>query len=393
MKFLTALSCGLLLLSLPAAAQQLKLGDNPSAVKKDAVLELNSTNQGLLLPRVLKSQILTGGKLFNADNGMLVYVTDGGEQIMYNKRNGVWEKVGDYTNNIWNANKIQNRNISTTAPATGDVLKWNGVTNLWEPTMDNGLGVTYATLPDNNAYNADTPDDDARMKIWASPGTGTVLSGPLGTDAHSWNILAFKGPGFTTQLYFDKSTLAIKEWGGNTSPLTHNTTNIWYKVVTINGDLNLVSGGLVFAEKTSDNNTEVKQQADKLFWDNTNDRLGVGTNAPTSTLHAGGSFATNVTVLAPGNVTLNETHNVVVFRRNSGNSNMTVTLPLSSTCLGREYTIVREYTGSGNGNVIVAIGGGDALRGSPITYNANAVLKVQSIGTRWIILVNSTTAL
>ena len=392
MKFLTALSCGLLLLSLPAAAQQLKLGDNPSAVKKDAVLELNSSNQGLLLPRVLKSQILTGGKLFNADNGMLVYVTDGGEQIMYNKRNGVWEKVGDYTNNIWNANKIQNRDVAITAPVTGDVLKWNGVNNSWEPTMDNGAGVTYGTLPDNNAFNADAPDDDARMKIWASPGTGTVLSGPLGTDAHSWNMLAFKGPGFTTQLYFDKSTLAIKEWGGNTSPLTHNAGNIWYKVVTINGDLNLVSGGLVFAEKTSDNNTEVKQQADKLFWDNANDRLGVGTNTPTSTLHAGGSFAANVTVLAPGNVTLNETHNVVVFRRASGSGNMTVTLPASSTCLGREYTIVREYTG-GSGNVVVAIGGGDALRGSPISFNVNAVLKVQSIGSRWIILVNSTTAL
>ena len=389
MKFLTALSCGLLILSLPAAAQQLKLGDNPSAVKKDAVLELNSTNQGLLLPRVLKSQILTGGKLFNADNGMLVYVTDGGEQIMYNKRNGVWEKVGDYTNNIWNANKIQNRDIATTAPATGDVLKWNGVTNLWEPTMDNGLGVTYATLPDNNAYNADTPDDDARMKIWASPGTGTVLSGPLGTDAHSWNILAFKGPGFTTQLYFDKSTLAIKEWGGNTSPLTHNTTNIWYKVVTINGDLNLVSGGLVFAEKTSDNNTEVKQQADKLFWDNTNDRLGVGTNAPTSTLHGGGSYASNVTVLAPGNVTLNETHNVVVFRKNTtGAANMTVTLPAAATCIGREYTIVREYT-SGSGTVTIA--GPGELKGSPLTFTVNGVLKVQSIGTRWLILLNVTT--
>ncbi|SIN64446.1 hypothetical protein [Chitinophaga niabensis] len=392
MKFLTALSCGLLLLSLPAAAQQLKLGDNPSVVKKDAVLELNSTNQGLLLPRVLKSQILSGGKLFNADNGMLVYVTDAGEQIMYNKRNGVWEKVGDYTNNIWNANKIQNRNIANTAPATGDVLKWNGVTNLWEPTMDNGLGVTYATLPDNNAYNADTPDDDARMKIWASPGTGTVLSGPLGTDAYSWNVLAFRGAGYTTQLYFDKSTLAVKEWVGNNAPVTHKDGNIWYKVVTMNGDLNFVQGGLLFAEKSFDSNTEVKQQADKLFWDNPNDRLGVGTNAPTSTLHAGGSFATNVTVLTPGNVTLNETHNVVVFRRASGSGNMTVTLPLASTCIGREYTIVREYTG-GSGNVVVAIGSGDALRGSPITYNANAVLKVQSIGTRWIILVNSTTAL
>lgn len=393
MKFLTALYCGLLLYSLPAAAQQLKLGDNPSIVKKDAVLELNSTNQGLLLPRVLKSQILTGGKLFNADNGMLVFVNDGGEQIMYNKRNGGWEKVGDYTSNIWNANKIQNRDVAITTPVTGDVLKWNGVTNLWEPTMDNGAGVTYGTLPDNEAYNADAPDDDARMKIWASLGTGTVLSGPLGTDAHSWNMLAFKGPGFTTQLYFDKSTLAIKEWGNNTAPLAHNAGNIWYKVVTINGDLNLITGGLIFAEKTSDSNTEVKQQADKLFWDNTNDRLGVGTNVPTSTLHAGGSYASGVTVLAPANITLNETHNVVVFRKtNTGTSNMTVTLPASSTCVGREYTIVREYT-SGTGNVIVTVGGGDAMRGSPISNNVNYVLKVQSIGSRWIVLLNSTTAL
>jgi hypothetical protein len=388
MKFLTALYCGLLLYSLPAAAQQLKLGDNPSVVKKDAVLELNSPNQGLLLPRVLKSQILTGGKLFNADNGMLVFVTDAGEQIMYNKRDGAWEKVGDYTSNIWNASKIQNRSVAITAPVTGDVLKWNGATNLWEPTMDNGAGVTYGTLPDNEAYKADAPDDDARMKIWASPGTGTVLSGPLGTDAHSWNMLAFKGPGFTTQLYFDKSTLAIKEWGGNTSPLTHNASNIWYKVVTINGDLNLVTGGLVFAEKSSDSNTEVKQQADKLFWDNPNDRLGVGTNVPTSTLHAGGSFAANVTVLAPGNITLNETHNVVVFRKtNTGTSNMTATLPDPATCVGREYTIIRDYT-SGSGTVSVTATG---LKGGTVALTGKDTFKVQSIGNRWIILIQHTT--
>ncbi|MRG48569.1 hypothetical protein GFS24_25860 [Chitinophaga sp. SYP-B3965] len=389
MKFLTALYCGLLLSSLPAAAQQLKLGDNPSVVKKDAVLELNSSNQGLLLPRVLKSQILTGGKLFNADNGMLVFVNDGGEQIMYNKRNGAWEKVGDYTANIWNANKIQNRNVAITAPVTGDVLKWNGTTNLWEPTEDNGAGVTYGTLPDNNAYNADAPDDDARMKIWASPVTGTVANGPLGTDAASWNILSFKGGGFTTQLYFDKSTLAVKEWAGNTAPLTHTAGNIWYKVVTMNGDLNLVTGGLIFAEKTSDSNTEVKQQADKLFWDNANDRLGVGTNVPTSTLHGGGSYASSVTVLTPGNVTLNETHNVVVFRRNNGSGAMTATLPAANSCIGREYTIVREYTGSGTGTVNLA--GPGELKGTPVALTVNGVIKVQSIGTRWLILLNVTT--
>jgi hypothetical protein len=386
MKFLTALCCGLLSLSLSTTAQQLKLGDNPSVVKKDAVLELNSTNQGLLLPRVLKSQILAGGKLFNADNGMLVFVNDAGEQILYNKRNGAWEKVGDYTNNIWNANKIQSRNVAATAPVTGDVLKWNGVTNVWEPSMDNGAGVTYGTLADNDAGGADAPDVYSRMKIWASPVTGTVTNGPLGTDASSWNILSFKGGGYTTQLYFDKSTMAVKEWGGNAAPLTHNTTNIWYKVVTINGDLNLAPGGLIFAEKTYDSNTEVKQAADKLFWNNTNKRLGIGTNVPTSTLHTVGSVASNVTILAPGNITLDETHNVVVFRRASGTSNMTATLPDPSTCIGREYTIIRDYTG-GSGNVVVA---GTGLKGTPVTLAGAATFKVQSIGNRWIILISHT---
>lgn len=393
MKFLIGCCCGLLSLSLPSVAQQLKLGDNPSVVKKDAVLELNSTNQGLLLPRVLKSQITTGGKLFNADNGMLVFVYDAGEQILYNKRNGAWEKVGDYTASIWNANKIQSRDVAATAPVTGDVLKWNGTTNVWEPSMDNGAGVTYGTLPSNDIGGADAPDVYSRMKIWASPVTGTVTNGVLGTDAHSWNVLSFKGGGFTTQLYFDKNTMAIKEWGGNTAPLSTTAGNIWYKVVTMNGDLSFTPGGLLFAEKTSDSPTEVKQDPTKLFWDNTNDRLGVGTNTPTSTLHAGGSFAASVTVLAPGNVTLNETHNVVVFRRTSGNSVMTVTLPSAATCLGREYTIVREYTGSGSGNFTVTAATAAELRGAPILFTANVAVKVQSIGTRWIILVNSNTAL
>lgn len=388
MKFLTALCCGLLSLPLSTTAQQLKLGDNPSVVKKDAVLELNSTNQGLLLPRVLKSQILTGGKLFNADNGMLVFVYDGTEQILYNKRNGAWEKVGDYTAPIWNANKIQNRNVAATAPVTGDVLKWNGVSNVWEPSMDNGAGVTYGTLADNDIGGADAPDVYSRMKIWASPVNGTVTNGPLGTNAHSWNVLSFKGGGFTTQLYFDKNTMAIKEWAGNTAPLAHTAGNIWYKVVTMNGDLNFTSGGLTFAEQTTDSPSEVKQDAAKLFWNNTNKRLGVGTNTPTSTLHTVGSVASNVTILTPGNITLDETHNVVVFRKTTGGTtNMTVTLPDPANCVGREYTIIRDYT-SGAGTVTVtAIG----LKGTSVLLTGKDTFKVQSIGNRWIILIQHTT--
>lgn len=75
----------------PAKAQ-LKLGDNPTSINKDAILDLNSDHQGLLFPRVLKAQIIAGGGLFGAVDGLMVYVTD--ESTLYLKQAGIWTKVG-----------------------------------------------------------------------------------------------------------------------------------------------------------------------------------------------------------------------------------------------------------------------------------------------------------
>lgn len=573
MKILLAARCGILFslsgfLSLDAAAQQLKLGDNPSSVKKEAILELNSPNQGLLLPRVLKAEILSGGKLFTADDGMLVFVNDASEKSLYIKRNGNWEKVGDitttltgavtgsgtgsiattitnravtygkiqdisaqsilgryaatdgtaqelklgnglllnntnglitadvnnaiwnasklqgrniaatapaagdvlkwnnttslwepgaggsatitltgpitgsgtstfattitnkavtynkiqdvtsqsllgrystgngttqevkistglllnntngnmtadYNSNLWNANKLQNNNIATTAPANGQVLKWNGTNNIWEPGPDMDGGATYATLPDNDIRKADAPGTTDRMKIWASPGNGLVSNGPSGTDAYSWNVLSFRGANYTTQLYFDKEMLALKEWSGNAAPLTSNAANPWYKVVTTLGNNNFTNGGLIFAERTYTSYTEVKQRADKLFWNNTDERLGVGTNAPTSTVHVNGSLATSVTTFTnTANVTLDETHHTVVMRKTGNNGTYyTVNLPNAGTCTGRIYYITRDFTSGWGAVSIVAPSGqfSTQLWGSE-------VIGIQSIGTRWITL-------
>lgn len=577
MKILTAACCGILsgltaLLSLSAAAQQLKLGDNPSDVKKEAILELNSSNQGLLLPRVLKAEILSGGKLFNADDGMLVFVNDVSEKSLYIRRNGAWQKVGDisttltgavtgtgsgsiattitdkavtypkiqdvsaqsilgrhaatdgtvqeltlgtglllnngsglitadadnaiwnagklrgrniaatapstgdvlkwnnatslwepgagsaavtltgpvtgsgtgtfatsitnqavtynkiqnvtsqsllgrystgngvtqevkistglllnnttgnmtadFNTNIWNANKLQSRNIAATAPTDGQVLKWNSTNSAWQPALDMDGGATYGILPDNNIGGADAPDANSRMKIWASPVTGTVQSGPLGTGAHSWNVLSFQGGGFTTQLYFDKNTLALKEWGGNAAPLTTNAGNTWYKVVTTHGDNSFTDGGLVFAGKSSDASTEVRQNAAHLFWNNADERLGVGTDAPTSTFHVSGSVANSVTVFTNSNAgTLNESHSTVVLRRTGGNTSYTAVLPNATNCEGRVYTIVRDFNNN-NGNVTVSATVGAQLTARTLTSTASTIV-LQSIGTKWIVLSTS----
>jgi hypothetical protein len=175
-------------------------------------------------------------------------------------------------------------------PGTGDVLKWNPARNLWLPAPDITGGASYGVLGNNDISYADAPDALYRMKIWAGPTTGTVQNGPLGTGAHAWSVLAFQNGTFTTQLYFDKNTLALKEWGGNTGPLGTNPGNTWYKVVTTHGDNSFTDGGLIFAGRTSDANTEVRQDINNLFWDNGSKELGIGTNTPAASLDVNGDF-------------------------------------------------------------------------------------------------------
>lgn len=351
----------LILASTTLQAQQLKLGANPTAVKKSALLELESTTQGLLLTRI-SDTTTASSPLKTALDGTIIYYTP--DKSLYIRSNGAWNKVstgtgtgtitlngdltgtgtgtvpatinnqavtfakmqnittqrllGRYTagtgsieqitlNNslgltaagilyadsarpIWNASRLQTRRVLDSVPGTGDVLKWNPARNMWLPAPDITGGASYGVLGNNDISYADAPDALYRMKIWAGPTTGTVQNGPLGTGAHAWSVLAFQNGTFTTQLYFDKNTLALKEWGGNTGPLSTNPGNTWYKVVTTHGDNSFTDGGLIFAGRTSDANTEVRQDVANLFWDNGSKELGIGTNAPAASLDVNGDF-------------------------------------------------------------------------------------------------------
>ncbi|RFS24762.1 hypothetical protein DVR12_06080 [Chitinophaga silvatica] len=439
------------------SAQQLKLGVQPTILDKDAVLELNSDKQGLLLTRVLKSRIVSGGLLFNAKPGMLVYVTD--ETSLYLKKTTGWVKIADFTNfsagtgiainsttgvisntgvtsfntrtgavvpatgdysltqlsdvaistgtlatnqvltydqttgkwsnkaaltsisvsspltgagtalsplklidggsanqilkwdgtkwvvgsettssrklsinpgvgvkqvtpavqqdlsvdrswtididntnALWNANKLQGKAISTIAPASGQILKWNSTTSLYEPANDSTGGVVFEKLITRDLSYADQPVEAMKMKIWEGPGTGTPINGPLGTDASAWSVLSFRNGGYTTQMFMDKANLAIKEWGGNTAPLTSNSGNFWYKVVVTHGDSSFTNGGVLYGQKSSDATSEVKQDYANFFWDITNKRLGIGTNTPARSLHVNGNLRVTGSAGTPNNI-------------------------------------------------------------------------------------------
>ena len=80
----------LLLLTGMLATAQLKIGDNPTNIQKSSVLELQSTRQGLLLPRLTDTAAIN---LLTPPDGMIIYLTT--DNSLRLRSNGNWKKIAD----------------------------------------------------------------------------------------------------------------------------------------------------------------------------------------------------------------------------------------------------------------------------------------------------------
>lgn len=220
----------------------------------------------------------------NLDNTTLDFTTTAGTLAV---------KKGDA---IWNANQLQGKAIAGTLnPADGQVLKWSQASSSFVMAEDITGGTSYGDIPAPNTADislATSTDPLFRMKIWK--GSGKVVNGPNTgtTGAAAWSVLAFQnssgGNQYTTHLYFDKNTLAMKEWGGGPT-LTSNAGNGWYKVVTTAGDNIFNDGGILYASRTSDATSEVAEDYTNFYWDKGNKRLGIKTTSPAASLDVNGT--------------------------------------------------------------------------------------------------------
>lgn len=77
------------------ARAQLKLGANPAVINKSSILELESTRQGLLLPRILDTTVTT---LATAPDGMIIYLTS--DNSLRIRKSGHWIRLAD-AGNFW----------------------------------------------------------------------------------------------------------------------------------------------------------------------------------------------------------------------------------------------------------------------------------------------------
>lgn len=67
---------------------QVKIGDNPTVISQNSILELESSNKGFLPPRVHRNVIEEGGHLYEAPMGTMVFVIE--DSCINIKRDAKW---------------------------------------------------------------------------------------------------------------------------------------------------------------------------------------------------------------------------------------------------------------------------------------------------------------
>ena len=108
------------------AQAQLKIGDNPTSIQKSSILELESSRQGLLLPRLTDTVAINA---LNPPDGMIIYLN--ADNSLRLRANGAWKKIADMAaaNSNWSLTGNSGTNPATNFLGTIDsqplVIKTN----------------------------------------------------------------------------------------------------------------------------------------------------------------------------------------------------------------------------------------------------------------------------
>lgn len=128
------------------------------------------------------------------------------------------------------------------------------------------------------------------------------------------------------------------------------------------------------------------QDNTNFFWDDSNNRLGVGTATPNSSLTTTGSLALGTTALSTTS-TLDATRVSYFFDATSGA--ITANLPTIASSLGRVYVIKKV---DASGNAVTVDGNGAETIDGATTYTLGAQYKyvtIQSVTGGWMIIGNN----
>ncbi|WP_343670659.1 hypothetical protein [Chitinophaga sp.] len=170
------LLAGGITLAATAANAQMKIGDNPSQITKSAILELNSTKQGLLLPRLSDFTTIDAAIGTDAVDGMIVYLnsTVAANNGVYMRKAGAWVKIASAADAAanWGLTGNAGTNPTTNYVGTSDAQKLSIRANATE-------AISVQTDGQVQLKNVTATTVDAALDVLIIQADGTIVKKSL----------------------------------------------------------------------------------------------------------------------------------------------------------------------------------------------------------------------
>lgn len=177
---------------------QLKIGANPSTMQKASILELESSRQGLLLPRLVDTN---GINALTPPDGMIIYLT--ADNSLRLRSNGAWKKIADLAAATANWSLSGNSGIDSATNFIGTVdgkplaIKTNGTARLHVGSNGNvGIGTTTpsATLDVNGTVKLESiANGTNEVQVLVLQNDGSVVKRTMSSAAFENAIRAING--------------------------------------------------------------------------------------------------------------------------------------------------------------------------------------------------------
>lgn len=195
------------LLTATLTKAQLKIGDNPTNIQKSSVLELESTRQGLLLPRLADTAAINA---LNPPDGMIIYLSS--DNSLRLRSNGSWKKIADLSEATSNWSLTGNTGTDSTLNFIGTV---DG-----KPLVMKTSNAERMRINSNGFIGIGTNTPTANLDV-----NGTVKLENLATDSTNLQVLVLANDGSVykrtvSSTVFQNAIRAINDIQAQTLSLT-----------------------------------------------------------------------------------------------------------------------------------------------------------------------------